>query len=363
MDRAVVESVLVTGVENPGEGSMLDYALAHEIQPIQIPEMVGEASIKPRDVAALRQLYRLIKSKKPHIVHTHTAKAGFLGRLAAKAAGVPVIIHTYHGHVLRGYYGPLKSRLLTLMEQLMAGISDCIIAVSKETKNDLVALKVCKPSLIEVIPLGFDLRPFIECDRLGGEFKDELGLDSQCVLVGIVGRLFPIKNHRLFLDAAARLGKDHQNVHFVVAGDGILRQDLERYASKLGVRNRVHFLGWRRDLPKIYADLNVLVVSSDNEGTPVAAIEALASGCPVVATRVGGLPTVVKDGVNGYLVPPGKPKELASRIGHMLADPVSAKALGAAGRKMVQRQFSVKRLVRETLTLYQELLEGKKRGI
>jgi len=353
------DSLLVSGTENPGEGSMVDYALSLGVQPLVIPEIVGEATFKYRDGKALAKLYRLIRRKRPHIVHTHTAKAGFLGRLAARLAGVPVLIHTFHGHVLDGYYGPLKTGILRQMERGLAGITDQIIAVSEKVKSELVYFGVSSAERIKVIPLGFDLDPFLCCAAQKGEFRRELGVANGARLVGIVGRIFPIKNHRLFLETAALVSANDPSARFVIVGDGVLRNELESYTSKLDIKDRVLFVGWRRDLPRIYADLDVLVVSSDKEGTPVSAIEAMASGCPVVGTRVGGLPDMIADGKTGYLVPPRDPKTMAIFILRLLRDAQTAYKISRSARAIAQERFNIKRLVADTEELYQELLRQK----
>ncbi len=353
------ESLLVTGSPNPGEGSMLDYAQENGVQPLMIPEMVGEASLRPHDIKALLRLYRILRLECPQIVHTHTAKAGFLGRLAARLAGVPVVVHTYHGHVLHGYYGPLKSWLLLQMERGLARITDRLVAVSVSVQEDLIAYRVAPAEKIGVIPLGLDLKPFFDCRSLKGEFRSELGLDPGVRLVGILGRIFPIKNHRLFLESGARVAEQETNVRFVIVGDGILRSGTEKYAQELGIRPKVIFTGWRRDLPRIYADLDVLVVSSNNEGTPVAAIEAMASGCPVVATRVGGLPDVVHDGETGYLVPSQQPEALATATLELIRNPQRAEQMGQRAQRSVKERFSVQRLVCDTEDLYQDLMANK----
>jgi lipopolysaccharide/colanic/teichoic acid biosynthesis glycosyltransferase/glycosyltransferase involved in cell wall biosynthesis len=359
LDPSRFESILVTGTENPGEGSLLDAALARGIRPVVIPEIVGEASLKPRDLKALVALYRLMRQERPQIVHTHTAKAGFLGRLAARLAGVPIVLHTYHGHVLHGYYGPMKTRLLRRMERALGRMTDRIIAVSEQVKADLVGYGVVRPEKISVIPLGFDLEPFLNSAAYRDAFQRELGLGNGARLVGIVGRVFPIKNHRLFLDAAARVAGEEGNARFVVVGDGILRPEMEQHARRLGIADRVIFTGWRHDLPRIYPDLDVLVVSSKNEGTPVSAIEAMASGCPVVATRVGGLPDLIDDGKTGCLVPSEDPAALAAAILRVLRDPDAAHRMGQAARAQVREQFRAERLIGDLEGLYTELLEEK----
>lgn len=359
LDPSRFESLLVTGTENPGEGSLLDAALARGIRPVVIPEIVGEASLKLRDFKALVALYRLMRTERPQIVHTHTAKAGFLGRLAARLAGVPIILHTFHGHVLHGYYGPMKTHLLRRMERALACMTDRIIAVSEQVKADLVGYGIARPEKISVIHLGFDLGPFLNSAAYGGAFRRELGLGNGTRLVGIVGRVFPIKNHRLFLDAAAQVAGEEGHARFVVVGDGILRPEMEAHARRLGIADRVVFTGWRRDLPRIYPDLDVLVVSSKNEGTPVSAIEAMASGRPVVATRVGGLPDLIDDGKTGCLVPSEDAPALAAAILRVLRDPDAAHRMGEAARALVRERFQAERLVGDLEGLYVKLLEEK----
>ena len=353
------EQLLVVGTENAAEGSMLDYALSRGVKPHVIPEIVTAFSVTLRDVRALAKLFLLMRRERPHIVHTHTAKAGLLGRLAARLAGVPVIVHTFHGHVLHGYYGPAKNRLLRWMERSLARCTDQLVTVSEEVKKDLVAYGVAAPEKIAVIPLGFDLEPFLGPSTRRGEFRNELGLGREVKLVGIVGRLFPIKNHRLFLDAAAKTAAANPAVRFVIVGDGALRPALERQAKELLMADRVLFTGWRRDLPGIYADLDVLAVSSDNEGTPVSAIEAMAAGCPVVATRVGGLPDLIEDNKPGRLVPPGDAAALATAILELLDDPAMARELGRTATDTVRQRFTVKRLIGDMDRFYRRLLDAK----
>jgi len=359
LDASRFEQLLIVGTESAGEGSMLDYAFAQGVKPLVIPEIFNAFSLSPRDVKALASLYQVMRRERPHIVDTHTARAGFLGRLAARLAGVPVIVHTYHGHVLHGYYGRAKSWLLRGMEQSLAHITDRIITVSDRVKDELVAYGVAKAEQIGVIPLGFDLAPFISARAHRGEFRREFGFAADVKLVGIVGRIFPIKNHGLFLTAAARIAAAEPAVRFVIVGDGILRPSLEQQARDLGIAERVFFTGWRSDLPRIYADLDVLVVSSDNEGTPVSAIEAMASDCPVAATRVGGLPDLIIDGENGLLVEPRNSEELSGAVLRLLHNPERARTMSQKATAMARERFSLRRLIADMDHLYTQLLEEK----
>ncbi len=352
-------SWLVTGTENPGEGSLRSYAEARGIEPIVIPEMLGQATLAPRDAIALAKMIRLVRLVRPHVVHTHTAKAGFLGRVAARAAGVPVVLHTYHGHVLSGYYGRLRTTGLRMMERGLAQITDRLITVSDRVRDDLVEFGVAPVERFTVVPLGLDLAPMFASAAHRGVLRRELGVPDRVPVIGIIGRLFPVKNHRLFLDAAARVAERHPEARFLVVGDGPLRTDLEQHARKIGLADRVIFTGWRHDLPVIYEGLDLLVVSSVNEGTPVSAIEAMAAGCPVVATRVGGLPDLVDDGRTGQLVPPGDAEVLAHAISTLVADRTQAARLADAARVEVERRFLASRLVDDVERLYLRLLAAK----
>jgi glycosyltransferase involved in cell wall biosynthesis len=353
------QSLLVAGSENRAEGSMLDFALMHGVMPMAIPEIVTSFSLTPRDGKALWKLYGLIRKERPHIVHTHTAKAGFLGRLAARLAGVPIIVHTFHGHVLHGYYGPLKNVLLRRMEQSLAWFTDRLVTVSEQVKRELVSYDIAGAEKINVIPLGFDLEPFLNSRAHRGEFRREIGFSDEIKLVGIVGRIFPIKNHSLFLESAARIYAREPTARFVIVGDGVLRSALEQQAQELGLDRQVLFMGWRRDLPRIYADLDVLVVSSDNEGTPVSAIEAMASSCPVVATHVGGLPDLITHKKTGFLVRPKDADGIAASVLQLLHNPQLAQTLGRNARIAAQNRFAMSRLISDVDHLYSRLLEEK----
>jgi len=353
------KTVLVSGVENPGEGSLKDWARTRGVEPIVIPEIVGEASFRFRDVKAILKAYHLIRKERPLIVHTHTAKAGFVGRIAARLAGVPLVVHTYHGHVLQGYYSPLKTWLLRRMEQALALFTDRLVAVSERIRQDLVNYGVAPRGKIVVIPLGLELEQFRELEGYRGKLREELGIGEKAPLIGIVGRLAPIKNHRLFLETAALVSAEIPQARFIVVGDGLLRPELERYAAQLGLNGRLFFLGWRRDLPHIYADLDALVVSSKNEGTPVSAIEAMASGLPVVATKVGGLPDLIEDGKTGILVEPGSAEAMAQALVELLRNPRMAEQIGRLAQARVLERYTTQRLLQDVEDLYLELLSQK----
>jgi glycosyltransferase involved in cell wall biosynthesis len=351
-DPQKIETLLVTGTEGPGEGSLRDWAADQGVTPLVIPEMGREINFIS-DLKILYKLYRLFRREKPDIVDTHTAKAGFAGRLAARLAGVPVVIHTFHGHIFHGYFSPWKTRLFLFIEQMLAHLSTRIVTISALQRQEILNFRIASPDKILIIPYGFELDPFLTCESGRGRLRSELALGPEIKLVGIVARLTAIKNHHLFFKAASLVHQRCKAVHFVVVGDGELRAELEQYVAELQLERVVHFLGWRQDVPAIYADLDLVALTSNNEGTPVTLIEAQAAGCPVVATAVGGVPDIVSDGQTGYLVPPGDAEALAEAILKALAD--DSGSMGRAARQAVAEQFTISRLVRDMEQLYTEL--------
>ncbi len=340
LDPARFETLLVTGQLAPGEGDMSDLARGLPWQ--TIPEM-GRELAPVADAITLIKLWRLMRRYRPHIVHTHTAKAGAVGRLAARLAGVPVVVHTFHGHTFRGYWGTIGSGAAVAAERGLAQLAHRLIAVSDRVRDDLLAFRIAPPEKIVTVPLGLDLAPFAARPR-----------NPASLNVGIVGRLAPIKNHKLFLDMARRLIAEGFVGRFVVVGDGELRPELERAAADLG--DRVTFAGWRRDLPEVYADLAVVVNTSLNEGTPVSLIEAMAAGVPVVATAVGGVPDVVRHNETGWLVASGDTAGLADAVKLAIYD---GDRLAARARQEVLGKYSKERLVKDIEELYESLSKAQ----
>jgi glycosyltransferase involved in cell wall biosynthesis len=319
--------------------------------------------VRPQDdIRALRDVYRLLCSFKPHIVHTHMAKAGTVGRIAAlmynqtRGRHRPAkTIHTYHGHVFDGYFRRGVTSAFVAIERWLARHTDAIIAVSPAIRDEIVSrYKVGLFDQVRVVPLGFDLGSFAAVDdaeRLIA--KRELHLPEDAPTVTTVGRLVQIKRQDVFLEMAARLAATHRNTVFLVVGDGELRTSLERRAAELGIAAQVRFLGWRSDLARIYAASDLFVLTSDNEGTPVALIEAMATGVASVATDVGGVRDVMSTERN--LVPPGQPLPLADAASRLLADPQLRKVTGEQGRDGVLKRFRLERLIADVVSLYRTL--------
>ncbi len=344
---------LVVGRESPREGNMLELAASKNVVCERMAGL-GREIVPLQDLRALFGLTRLMRRWRPDVVHTHTAKAGLLGRVAALAAGVPIVVHTYHGHVLRGYFSPAKTALFRWLEARLAGHTNALVAVSESVQQDLVALGIAHPGKIRVIPLGLELLPLAgELPR--GVLRREAGIPEDAPLVGMVGRLVPIKDVPTFLRAACLVRAARPEARFALVGDGEERPALERLARELGLDGAVSFLGWRHDLAPVYGDLDLVVNASRNEGTPVALIEALAAARPVVATRVGGTPDLLGDEERGRLVAAGEPEALARAILETLSGAEAARGRAQAGRDYVLARHSSQRLVRDVDALYREL--------
>nr|MBN1229343.1 glycosyltransferase family 4 protein [Anaerolineae bacterium] len=353
LNDAIFKSILVTGSIGEAEGDMAYMAERYGVEPVYIPAL--QRKIAPlQDVRALIQLIRLIRQEKPHIVHTHTAKAGFVGRLAAVLCGAPVILHTFHGHVFHSYFGRAKTALFIGLERLAARYSDLVLTISDRLRNELLEYRITTPGKIKVIPLGLPLSELADLEPVRGQFRAEHGISPEQRLVGIVGRLVPVKRHDVFLDAARIAAEALPDSIFLVIGDGELREELEAQAHGLNLEGRVIFTGWQRDLSRVYADLDLVVISSDNEGTPVSLIEAMAAGVPVISTTVGGVPDLLQEGQLGRLVPPADSQALAKGIITALAEPDSEQIEKA--RQAAIGTYNAAHLVENMRSLYIRLI-------
>lgn len=359
LDRARFVTTLITGVVGPAEGDFTQVARARGVSPIVIPEL-GRAMRPLHDVRALLSLVRLFRRLQPDIVHTHTAKAGTLGRVAARLSRVPVAVHTFHGHVLDGYFSPAVTRFFLGIERALARRTDRLVTVSPRLRAELLRMGIGRPEQVDVIPLGLDLERFGRVGARDPALRASLGIASGAPLLGIVGRLVPIKDHATLFEAMALLHAHNPPVHLAVLGDGEERARLVVHASRLGLAERIHFLGWRTDLETILPELDMVICASKNEGTPVAIIEAMAAGVPVLATDVGGVADLVTHGATGWLVRPGEPPALAHAIRHLLDDAGLRARLAAAGRPAALEQHGVDGLIRRIEALYTELINRKK---
>jgi glycosyltransferase involved in cell wall biosynthesis len=378
------QSVLVAGTVADGEDDMTAFALGQGVVPLRIPQMGRAISLK--DAVTAWKLYRLFVRLQPAIVHTHTAKAGTVGRVAgwmyrwltpAALVGRPRgcrFVHTFHGHIFHSYYGPLKTRLFVWIERLLARlVTDRIITLCPQQRREIhETFGVGRPGQFAVIPLGLDLSVFAGGAARRSVLRSELGAGDGEVLVGIVGRLTEIKNHRLFLDVARHFRDGRRGrapaVRFVIIGDGHLRADLEDYASRLGLGREVVFLGMRNDPAYFYPALDVVALTSRNEGTPLTLIEAMANERPVIATNVGGVVHLLGEAretpeAHGYsvcqrglAVPSGDAAAFSAGLARLVHDEGLRRDLAQRGRAFVEQNYSKDRLVADIIGLYRELL-------
>jgi glycosyltransferase involved in cell wall biosynthesis len=363
LDKHGFETLLVHGRVDESEGDMRAVLASEPLSSLYVPQL--RRPIRPHDdLRAFVTIYRMLCSFKPHIVHTHMAKAGTLGRLAALAYNrtrgrhsAARTVHTYHGHVFDGYFRPGVSSAFVKIEQRLAGATDVIVAISPRIRREILTnYHIGRPDQVRVVPLGFDLHSFAAIDQRTRQIaRRELQVPENTLLVTTVGRLVPIKRQDIFLEMASALATRFSNARFLVVGDGPLRVSLERRAADLGIADRIRFLGWRSDLARIYAATDLFVLTSDNEGTPVALIEAMAAGVASISTDVGGVRDVVPDDQNGRVFPAGQPLQLADGAFPLLTDEALRSRVGENGRRAVVERFGFDRLVSDLVALYGEV--------
>jgi len=317
------------------------------------------------DAVALAQVLDALRDVRPHIVHTHMAKAGTIGRVATaiynRTAGRDAtarVVHTYHGHVLEGYFSPATARAFLGIERTLARVTDRLVAISPRIRKELLDdYRIGRPEQYHVVPLGFDLDRLTAIgDAERWAARAALGIPAEAAVVSTAGRLTAIKRYDLFLDTARLVADRHSEALFLVAGDGELRSALEEQARANGIADRVSFLGWRRDLDTLYAASDVFLLTSRNEGTPVALIESLAAAVPGVSTDVGGVRDVIDSDRVGLVAPFGDARALAEHVHALLADRDRRRRMGEAGRQAVSSRYGLDRLIDDVERLYRELL-------
>lgn len=367
------DTLLVGGEKDETEDSSEFIVKNLGLEPVIIPEMKREIDLR-NDFEAYRKVVQLIKDFKPDIVHTHASKAGTIGRLAADNMKVPVVIHTFHGHVFHSYFGKLKTVMYKNIERNLARKSTAIIAISEKQKSELCLVhRICKPEKIRVVPLGFDLSRFTEnMDEKRKHFRTKYLLDDDEIAVGIIGRLVPIKNHSLFLKAARIvLEKTNFKVRFFIIGDGEDRLKIEDMAKAEGipftdvmkeqVKSPLTFTSWMKEIDVACAGLDIITLTSLNEGTPVSLIEAQASNTPIVTTNVGGIENVVVEGVTALLChSKTDEKQFADLLLQLTENAEKRKTLSLMGWEHVKNKFHYTRLIRDMAELYEELLEEQR---
>ncbi len=366
------EVLLVAGTKQDSEESSAYIVKDLGLSFISLEHM--KRSINPlNDYRSYRELRKIIREFKPDIVHTHAAKAGALGRLAAYHEKVPVIIHTFHGHVFHSYFHPLKAKLFLKIERYLASISTAIIAISERQKRELsFHYSLCKASKIHMIPLGFDLTKFREnTEEKRKTFRKKFMIEDDEIAVGIIGRLVPIKNHSLFIGSAAKiLKKTGQKVRFLIIGDGESRIPLMKEATLLGIdfsyypeekrKSDLTFCSWIRDVDVCIAGLDIVALCSYNEGTPVSLIEAQAGEKPIISTNVGGIENVVKNGETALLVDTNDYDAFSKNMLMLIEDAELRKKLSEKSWEFVKNKFHYTRLIQDMSDLYRNLLAKKR---
>ena len=410
LDPERFDCTLATGDVGEHEGDMSYYAESLDIRPIRIPGLGREISLFD-DFRAFFRLVSLIISLKPDVIHTHLGKAGTLGRGAGMLAKFVLIFtgkkikifHTLHGHFFYGYFGPVKTRVFIHIERMLARICTALVVISPRQKQDIIqTYRIVPERKVRLIPLGFDFTKVLTAPEDGRDVRRDAGADKGCLLLGIIGRLTGIKNHRLFLEGVSRYCDQSTAppLRCVVVGDGELREELEAYARDLGIDDTIRFVGWRRDMGEIYRGLDILVLTSDNEGTPVTVIEAMAAGVPVVSTAVGGVPDLlgidetgkgqngggimiggegvmrgdetagaggtvgedssVRVASRGILISPKDPEALARALGILIEDEVLRQSLSTKAREYVLTMYDKDRLVKDVASLYRDAFQKRK---
>jgi glycosyltransferase involved in cell wall biosynthesis len=367
------ETILVVGEKEDHEKSAAYLTDQLGIQYVTVKGM-GRSINPAGDYFAYRELKNLIKSFNPDIVHTHAAKPGALGRLAASSCKVPVVLHTFHGHVFHSYFNALKSNVFINTERFLARKTDAIVAISHQQKKELAhQFKIAPEEKFHVVPLGFDLDRFqAQKAEKRKRFRTAFALDDDTIAIGIIGRLVPVKNHYLFLKAVKHvLENTDKKVKAFIIGDGETRNDLENIAAESGINfstqnDTAHphplvFTSWRSDVDVINAGLDIVCLTSFNEGTPVSLIEAQAADKPIVSTRVGGIADIVLEGQTALLADVQQTEQYCDHLLRLVQDDELRKTLGANSSSHVMQRFSYQRLMKDMSQLYYQLLEKKKR--
>jgi glycosyltransferase involved in cell wall biosynthesis len=346
------DSRLFAGEVSPGEAEMTEVLAREGVAPVKVPGL-GRAIRLRDDALALARLVAEFRRFRPHIVHTHTAKGGALGRVAASICGTPLVVHTFHGHVFHGYFSKPATEAFLAIERALALVTDAVVTISPRQHADITKrFRVAPARKTHVVPLGFDLRKFESLGGHRGSLRAEIG-SVNAPIVSIVGRLTPIKDHALLFRSVQEL----PGVRLCVVGGGECEASLRDLAAELGIADRTHFLGVRSDLDRILADTDVVALTSFNEGTPVALIEALAAGCSIVAVSVGGVPDLLEEGRWGRLVSVRSPKAVAGALRSALGEHRGrSPETVTAGQRHAQEKYGVERLVRDHVSLYEGLL-------
>ena len=348
MPRTEFSSSVISGRTADPPPQLSETLQAAGVPWFEVPALVRPVGL-PNDIRALWQIWRQIRRLRPDIVHTHSSKAGFVGRFAAKMAKAPHILYTPHGHVFQGYFSPVVTRRFVLLERLAARWTDRIITLTDAEADQHLALGIGRPGQFVTIPSGIDL------DRVTTVTPKRLVAHG--TIVGTVARLVPVKGHSFLLDAIPTVLQRCPEAQFLLVGEGEMRPALEEQARRLGLGGRVTFVGFREDVPAVLAGMDAVVLPSLNEGMGRVLVMAMALGKPIVATSVGGVPELLGNGEAGVLVPPGDSAAIAEAVSTLLCDQLRARALGEAGRRRASR-YGAEAMVSALAKVYREVMDG-----
>jgi glycosyltransferase involved in cell wall biosynthesis len=346
----------MTELEQETVDEQINLAKRKRVKTIIIPTLVRKIGLF-QDLRAFFSLWRLISVEKPAIVHTHSSKAGILGRLAAWLSGIPIIIHTPHGHVFFGHFNPVVSKIFLLIEKIFDRITHCVVALTDGEKKDYVKLSVSKADKIVKIHSGVPIDQYMDLKINIDSKKKAIGLASQGLVIGTVGWLLPIKGPEYLLEAMIDVWQGHPEVHLVFVGKGDLEEKLKTRAAQIGVADKVLFLGWRNDIPEIMQLFDIFVLPSLNEGMGRVIVEAMAAGKPVVASNVGGIPDLVEHAKNGFLFEPGNSKQMSQEIKRLLGNQTLQNEMGLIGKKR-SINFNVEKMIEKINNTYLTFLRA-----
>lgn len=358
------ETLLIGGVPDEEETDSLHILEKYDVKPIIIPELIRNPN-PVSDRKAYRKIKAIIEEFKPDIVHTHASKAGVLGRKAAISCGVKIIVHTYHGHVFHSYFGKFKTHLIKSLERNLAKKSSGIVAISNLQKEELVKKhRICAADKVKVVPLGFDLSSFLRDNPAKrAQVRNDYNIEAVDIAIAIVGRLAPIKNHSFFLKVIEQLlEKGVLNIKVFIVGDGSERELIEKMSNSLNTKygQKITLTSWIFDIATFNKGMDIICLTSDNEGTPVSLIEAQASGLPVISTDVGGVRDIVLDGESGFITKLGDIETYVEKLRLLVENEKLRVKFAATGRDFVTSRFNYERLAKDMSAYYRELLKKEK---
>lgn len=369
------ETKLLVGKKDPAEKDATYIAEQLGLVPVEITEM--RRSILPFfDIIAYFKIKKIIREYKPDIVHTHASKSGAIGRLAASACDVPLIVHTFHGHVFHSYFNSFMSKVIVRLERFIAKRTDAIVAISDSQRQELIDVyKIAPAEKIFTVPLGFNLDKYsVDQDTKKVIFRNKYGFDKSELIIGIIGRLVPVKNHDMFLEVAAIIKEKviNKNIRFAIIGDGGSREGIEKKAAALNLsysyyithpksKTDVVVTSWETEIDQALAGLDIIVLTSNNEGTPVSLIEAQSALKPVVSTNVGGVEDIVIHGETGFITEVGDVQSFARYVNILIEDSTLREKMGRSGYDNVIKRYSKQRLINDMKNLYLLFLNKKKK--